>query len=473
MPEIASQAGINEVVESHTIDYIGAEERHGWARDLFAVWFVPNIAVTNVVVGVVVLSLGQSMLWSILSIVFGVVAGTVFMALHSAQGPTMGVPQMIQTRAQFGFVGSLLPVLIAIVIELGWFTVISVLTGQAITAMTGMSINASIIVSSAVVLAITIFGYDLLLQYARLLSLLTVVLFAAIVVKVFFVNDTPSITESSDSVGMFLLAAGIAASSAMTWAPFVADYSRYLPTSTSTRSAFWYTFLGCAGGAGLSMVIGVLLGLQTADGAADPVAATGDILGSGISWLVLLILILGLIQGNVLDLYSAGLSSVTALDCVGVVMERARSVRVRWGISVVSCVVLTVLAVIAAHSDFLVTYENYLLVILYLIIPWTAINLVDYYLLRHGDYAIPELFERDGVYGRTNWPALGVYAVGILAQAPFVNTTLYQGWFVDDLDGADLAWIVGLLVSGGLYYAVRRRGIGAAADQTAARERGG
>lgn len=458
MPEIPSSAGINEVVESHTIDYISPDERHGRAADLFAIWLVPNMAVTNVVIGVVVLSLGQSLSRTLWSIAIGVVAGTIFMALHSAQGPTMGVPQMIQTRAQFGFVGSLLPLVIAIVIELGWYVVVAVLIGQAIVALTGMGLTAAIIIGSVIVLAVTIFGYDLLLQYARVLSLAVVVLLVGIVVKVFFVNDTPAVAQPFDNTAIFLLAIGISASSPMTWAPFVADYSRYLPESTSHRAAFWYTFLGCAGGATLAMFTGALLALQTPAAAIDPVAAIGDVFGSGISWLVLVVLILGLVQGNILDLYSASLSSITTLDCLGIRMDRARSVRVRWTIATVASVALTGLAIYAAHGDFLLTYENYLLIILYLIIPWTAINLVDYYMLRHGNYVIADLFKRDGIYGTTNWPAIVIYVIGILVQIPFINTTEYQGFLVDDVDGADLAWIIGLVVSGGLYYMVRRAG---------------
>ena len=35
--------------------------------------------------------------------------GTVFMAFHAAQGPTLGLPQMIQSRAQFGYRGVIVP----------------------------------------------------------------------------------------------------------------------------------------------------------------------------------------------------------------------------------------------------------------------------------------------------------------------------------------------------------------------------
>ncbi|MFF9511347.1 cytosine permease [Streptomyces sp. NPDC014724] len=40
-------------------------------------------------------------------------------ALHSAQGPQLGVPQMIQSRGQFGYVGALAVVLVVIVMYQG------------------------------------------------------------------------------------------------------------------------------------------------------------------------------------------------------------------------------------------------------------------------------------------------------------------------------------------------------------------
>jgi purine-cytosine permease-like protein len=44
--------------------------------------------------------------------------------------------------------------------------------------------------------------------------------------------------------------------------------------------------------------------------------------------------------------------------------------------------------------------SNFLVFTLYLLVPWTAINLTDFYLIRRGRYDIPELFKADGIYGR-------------------------------------------------------------------------
>ncbi len=50
-----------------------------------------------------------------------------------------------------------------------------------------------------------------------------------------------------------------------------------------------------------------------------------------------------------------------------------------------------------------------------------------------------------------------VYAVGLLAQLPFLSTAFYTGPLVDPLGGADVSWIVGLVVPALLYWLLARR----------------
>ena len=53
------------------------------------------------------------------------------MAFHSAQGPQLGLPQMIQSRPQFGYVGALLVWLFAYVQYAGFNVFNTILAGQA------------------------------------------------------------------------------------------------------------------------------------------------------------------------------------------------------------------------------------------------------------------------------------------------------------------------------------------------------
>ena len=110
-------------------------------------------------------------------------------------------------------------------------------------------------------------------------------------------------------------------------------------------------------------------------------------------------------------------------------------------------------------------YQNFLLLLLYFFIPWTAINLTDFYLVKRGRYDIGALYEPHGCYGHdsSSWTyggvalkAMAAYLIGMLVQLPFANSTWWKGWLVDSLSGADIAWIVGLVVPAAVYYLLSR-----------------
>jgi purine-cytosine permease-like protein len=115
-------------VESHHADVIDPADRRGRARDLFPVWFSANLNIGNAVFGVLAVVVGNNLFWALVAVVLGNVAGGVFMAL---QGCRLGVPQLIQSRGQFGYYGALLPVALAAFLHLGFFVATAVIGGQA------------------------------------------------------------------------------------------------------------------------------------------------------------------------------------------------------------------------------------------------------------------------------------------------------------------------------------------------------
>ena len=113
-------------------------------------------------------------------------------------------------------------------------------------------------------------------------------------------------------------------------------------------------------------------------------------------------------------------------------------------------------------------YEDFILLLLYVLVPWTAINLVDYYLLRHGEYDVASFFRQDGgIYGRINGAAVTCYVVGILVQLPFIASPLYVGPVARAIGKVDLSWIVGLAVTSPAYYWLAKRSQSRAALATA------
>jgi hypothetical protein len=92
----------------------------------------------------------------------------------------------------------------------------------------------------------------------------------------------------------------------------------------------------------------------------------------------------------------------------------------------IAALAATGLALISSN-DFINRFGDFLALLLYLFTPWTAINLVDFYIVRKGHYSIREIFNPNGMYGRWNWRGLLAYGTGSLVMIPFFSTPTYQG----------------------------------------------
>jgi purine-cytosine permease-like protein len=113
--------------------------------------------------------------------------------------------------------------------------------------------------------------------------------------------------------------------------------------------------------------------------------------------------------------------------------------------------IIAVALAFGASGDFFKEFGDFLAILLYLFTPWTAINLVDFYVVRKGHYSVREIFNPRGMYGRWNWRGLTAYGVGFLAMIPFFSTGIYRGPVARALGGADIAMLVGLPVAALVY----------------------
>ena len=120
------------MLEKRSIDYVPLAERHGKVWHLWPVWFSGDAHLATLTVGVLGIALGGNLLWTAIAVVLGCAIGTFFMAFHSAQGPQLGLPQMIQSRPQFGYVGALLVWVVALVTYVGYNSFNQVLAAQAL-----------------------------------------------------------------------------------------------------------------------------------------------------------------------------------------------------------------------------------------------------------------------------------------------------------------------------------------------------
>jgi len=125
----------------------------------------------------------------------------------------------------------------------------------------------------------------------------------------------------------------------------------------------------------------------------------------------------------------------------------------RLRIVVILAVMVVWIVVAVGFGGNAVTYVNAMLVImLYFLMPWTAVNLIDYFCLRRGRYSIPDLFRPDGLYGSWGVRGLVAYAAGFGVSVPFfVVPNVYTGPVAGRLGGVDIGWLVSALAASAAY----------------------
>jgi len=441
-------------IEDTTIELIPAARRHGTAFDLLTLWFGGNITLLAVVNGALATTVYGEPFWlAVLGLVTGNLIGAVFVALHSGQGPRLGIPQLIQARAQFGRYGALLVIAPVAAMYAGFLAASLVLAGQSVSVISAhISLTASIIAVAAVSVLAATFGYAFIHDYAQVMAYAagTVLLlaFAWIVaahhlVANFWQSGQPGLAGFTATVT-------VAALWQLTYTPSVSDYSRYLPADTSGRQAFWASYAGSALGSILPMALGAVVGIQSSD-----VLGGLTMLAHGIIALVLIIFTMSIVTTCAMNLYSGALSLITAGQAVFTGWLPKATTRAVFAVVIAA---LAAVVAIGSQQHFLVTYTNFILLLMYVVVPWTAINLTDYYLVRRGGYDVRQLFLRNGGYGRFNLAGIICYLAGIAVEVPFVNTAVYEGPAATALSGMDISWIVCLAVVTPVYYLAARRG---------------
>jgi nucleobase:cation symporter-1, NCS1 family len=435
-------------IEQRSIDFIPENERHGSVRNLFSIWFSANAQITTIVTGALAIVLGLNLWSAIVAILVGNLIGGIFMAYHSAQGPKLGIPQMIQSRAQFGVVGAILPLILVILMYLGFFSTSAVLGAQALSTALHLPFSASLILVNVVAVLLCVFGYDYIHRYEKVVAVLFALLFIYLTVRLLQQPMPAHLASPSFNFASFMAVLSIMATWQMTYAPYVADYSRYLPTSTSTQATFWWTYLGSVIGSSWMMILGALAAIVAPKQSEAMVTYFGHLSGSGLDIVTYLLIVLGVLAINTLNLYGGFMSVVTT---IGAFANFRVSQGARFTFILLVAVIGTGLG-LWGSANFLNNYSSFLLLLLYFMVPWTAINLVDFYLLRKGEYNIQAIFDAGGEYGYVNSIAIIAYVVAILIQFPFMDTEMYQGYFAKLMNGADIAWIVGLIVAAVLYY---------------------
>lgn len=450
-------------VEPGGIERIPIAERHGRPLDLFWTWMSPNLEFATVFVGAVGIVLFGGSFWSVVAgIVAGSALGSITHGVLSSWGPRLGVPQMVQGRAAFGYWGNALPAALnTFTAGVGWFIVNSVSGAFALMALAAMPISlfwlAFLIIVAAQV-AVAFFGHNLVHAFERFAFVPLVIIFglatAFILANTRAVPFNPSAPVAfGGDIGAFILTTAAAFGYAAGWNPYASDYTRYQRTDADPRAVGMWAGLGvfvsCVAleiaGAGVATIAGTKWGPNDIP-TANLALAMPDLLYKA----TLLAIALGAVAANVLNIYSAAMSFLT----LGIQL----TLRQRRAIVAVASGVLGLVIGLAFEANVGPgsKYEEFLLVISYWIGPWLGVVFTEHW-LRRGDYGDGTVFfdrQRGGWAG----PAAMLLA-GAIAIYFFAAQAVYTGPVPLAMPQlGDLTFLVGFVLAAVFFFIFRRFG---------------
>jgi purine-cytosine permease-like protein len=276
---------------------------------------------------------------------------------------------------------------------------------------------------------------------------------------------TSSLPPGAHLSMLSLLMTAIGVGWGISWVTWASDYSRFVPRTVSSTAVFWYSYVGMFVPTVWLGILGATVASVTLD--TDPAKMVSAVFGGLMSLLVLLMVLHGPIATNILNVYSAALAALS----MGVGLSR------------------TAMALIAGVVGYLVTiyfvfqpsfakaFDNWMISLLLWMSPWAGVVLADFFIKRRGRIDVDEMYKEPdrSTYGDVNWGGIAAFVVGLIA-----------GWTVEDglvpalqgpvatklLGGADLSWLVGIVVAGGVYLLVSRSSAAATAPSPAGRVRG-
>jgi nucleobase:cation symporter-1, NCS1 family len=438
-------------IEAHSIDIIPESERHGRISGQFMLWFATNCNAFNFVLGGFAIAFGLNILWAIIALVVGTLLGMAFTALHAVQGPRLGVPQMIQSRGQFGFYGAILIFLASILLDVGYLAAQQVTQADSLNDIVGgVSIPWWIIIATIPAVLLAVYGYDWIHRVQPYLT----VLFGGVLIAAAILTATSGHSLAKGMTGahlasfpIFIAVVGLFFMNMLSWAVYVSDYSRYLPSNVSGPRTFWAVFSGNALGTILYAGLGIYVTAMVPTGAFAP-ASLASIIGK---W-ILPIFAVSLLGSDALNAYTGML----AVESVRSAFQRVVASRTARVIGLLAMFVIATVLAETGYKTFLNSFEDFIDVLLFFFVPWSVINLIDFYIVKKGRYDVRSFFSPRGAYGGFRWTAIIPYVIALGAQIPFLDQTLYVGPAVSALGGADISWIVGWVVAGAGYLIAAR-----------------
>ncbi|WP_372671732.1 purine-cytosine permease family protein [Amycolatopsis kentuckyensis] len=438
-------------VETNGLDVIDDAERRGRPRQLFWPWFGANVSVLGLSYGSFTLGFGISFWQALVAGVVGILFSFLLCGFIAIAGKRGSAPTMLLSRAAFGVRGNRLPSAISWLLTVGWETVLTALATLATSTVferlgwgggTATKVIALVVVA-ALTVAAGVLGFDAIMKLQTWITWITGVLTVVYVVLVAgdvhwdAVSALPSGSAQQWVGALVFLMTGFG----LGWVNAAADYSRYLPRSSSSRGVVGWTTFGASVAPLVLLVFGLLLAGSSPDLnkaiAADPIGALTTLLPLWFLVPFAIVAVLGLVGGAVLDIYSSGLALLSA----GLRVPRPVAAFVDGVLMVAGTIYIVFFG-----GEFLGQFQGFLVTLGVPVAAWCGVMLADV-LLRRRDYAERDLFDPAGRYGDVRvGPIALVLVATALGWGLVTNTSAdwlkWQGYLLEPLGlgGRDGSW---------------------------------
>ena len=446
-------------LELNGTNVIAESERSGKASSLFWPWCGANVSLLALSYGSFFLGFGISFWQATYAAIIGTTLSFLLVGFSSLAGKKSSAPTMVLSRAVFGVKGNIVPGLMSYLVFVGWETVLvslaTLATGTIFMRIGDIDRNLAMAIGFVVAVSLTMYGgvlgHKVIMRLQKHLTLVTSFATVIYIVLTFDEISWDKVSEiPSGNIQAFIgaLIFGITGIG-LGWVNTAADYSRYLPRTTSSKSVVGWTVLGASIVPIILVVYGAALSgsdPKLSDAIAmDPIGALTALLPTWYLAFFALIAILGLVGGAILDLYSSGLT----LLAIGVPVKRHIAALIDGAIMLIGSIYLVWIA-----DNFFYPFQGFLITLGVPIATWSAIFVTDV-LLRKRPYSEADLFKVDGRYGAWNRRSLFLMALGSFIGWGFVTNSFagwlsWQGYLLFLIGGKDGSWAyanVGVLLA--------------------------
>lgn len=461
-------------LELNGTNVIDESERQGKASSLFWPWCGANVSLLALSYGSFFLGFGISFWQATIAAILGTVLSFLLVGVSSLAGKKSNAPTMVLSRATFGVKGAIIPGFLSYLLFVGWEIVLislaTLATGTVFIRLGNLDHNTAMVFGFVIAVGLTVsagvLGFAVIMRIQRVLTIVTIVMtgvyISLTVSKVDWnvISALPSGSTQGFIGAMIFGATGIG----LGWVNAAADYSRYLPRTTSSKAVIGWTVFGASVVPIILVIYGAALSASNKDLseaiASDPIGALTTILPSWYLIIFALVAILGLVGGAILNLYSSGLTLIS----IGLPVKRHVAASIDAILMLLGAIYFVWIA-----DDFFFPFQGFLITLGVPIAVWSAIFVTD--VLLRKSYHEADLYKVNGRYGSWNMGSISVMAVGTFVGWGFVTNSFaswlsWQGYFLRIIGGKEGAWayanlgvFFALLIGFVGYYLVARSSI--------------